>query len=726
MTIAGFPVPVGYCRPRPKIARRSATAAVAAVAPGIVLLAAALLVVLPRAGAGQDVDSCFPFVAPRRVSDGSGQATQTATGLDVANNAYIAMVIDERIKVKIIGPALDIDVPLAADGLGQGDPDFATTSSGITYMSFIQLNENTPGEGSEIYLTDNQGGGGGFHAPTNVSNNRADDYAPRLVLDQKNHPHLAWAQRVGDLESRVLYLNTGLGNAGPGGGTPIPAAVGDYPHLFVDDKGVVHLVYSRKKDLFYNNNLGGTFNNEIAITTTAEEPESSASIGVDPAGTVLVAFQSRHSLYYATKPPEAGFRPAQLVDAGGILNPRMRVRSRGQVTIVYAKEGDIHYVIGQSTFLVPPQRICEPTEQVESLPSLEVDLEGNIHLSYIRGGDVFYTNTAKQPVADFSAIPTVGEVPLTVHFGDLSSGGGIQVWDWDFGDGATSKEQNPVHTYTKPEKYKVTLTVSGPGGVSSTKERPDFIFVQDPFFTMRIPDQRVFPGQTDVWFPVITARKERSQGFQIMTTYDPNFLTLKSVEFSNTVLESRAAPEFYQANNMGTYVDIGCIYEWVEPIDVNNIYLPPGENQVLQQFVFDVSEAAPQGAKTRIELVNNYAISRIFNIFIVDGFARLPALKGSTVEVIVVQPPFPRSFLRGDVDLNGKIELTDAVRILGYLFTGGQPPACFDAADVNDIGRVDISSAVSLLNFLFTGGGQPAVPYPNKGLDPTSDGLTDC
>jgi len=665
---------------------------------------------------GQEFD-CTPYAQPKRVTDGSGRATQTATGLDVANNAYIATVIDEKIKVRIIGPDLDVDVPVEATGLAQGDPDFATNSSGITFLSFSQLDELD--QGRDVYLTDNQGGGGKFRAPQNVSRSRTDEYAPRLVLDQSGQPHLAWAQSVDEL-TRVMYWSRALGDA-----PPIAAAQGDYPHLYVDSKDVVHLVYSRQNDIYYNNNSGGSFANELRVTTTATEPESSASIGVDPQGNVMICFESRHSLYYVTKlTGSSAFRPPLLVDSGGILNPRMRVRSRGQVTIVYAKEGDINFVIGQSTFLAFPERICVPTDPVESHPSLEIDLQGNVHVSFLRDGEVYYTNNAATPVAEFSGIPTVGEVPLTVRFGDLSSGG-VQVWEWDFGDGATSSEPNPVHTYTTPAEYDVTLTVYGPGGVSNKKVKRKFIFVQDPFYTMRIPDQRVFPGQADVWFPVITGRKERTQGYQIMATYDPNYLVFKTVEFANTIISGKTR-EFFEANDLGTHLDIGCIYEFVDPIDLNNVYLSPGEGQVLQQLVFDVSEGAPQGAKTRVDLVNNYAISRIFNIFIVDGYTRLPALTGSTVEIQVVAPPFPRFFLRGDADGNAKVEITDAIRILNYLFLGGVPPVCIDAADVNDTGRIDISSAVALLNFLFLGGPQPAVPFPNQGLDPTPDGVPDC
>ena len=56
-----------------------------------------------------------------------------------------------------------------------------------------------------------------------------------------------------------------------------------------------------------------------------------------------------------------------------------------------------------------------------------------------------------------------------VAFKDLSQGE-ITSWNWDFGDGATSTEQNPVHQYKdKPGRegiYTVILSVTGPGGRS--------------------------------------------------------------------------------------------------------------------------------------------------------------------------------------------------------------------------------------------------------------------
>lgn len=77
--------------------------------------------------------------------------------------------------------------------------------------------------------------------------------------------------------------------------------------------------------------------------------------------------------------------------------------------------------------------------------------------------------------ADFSGTPTSGRTGLKVKFTDESTGP-VKRWLWDFGDGGTSKVQNPVHTYRKPGTYTVTLTIKN-GSSTSTKSKTDYITV---------------------------------------------------------------------------------------------------------------------------------------------------------------------------------------------------------------------------------------------------------
>ncbi len=55
------------------------------------------------------------------------------------------------------------------------------------------------------------------------------------------------------------------------------------------------------------------------------------------------------------------------------------------------------------------------------------------------------------PVANFAGTPITGCYPLRTQFTDLSIAtiGNIAQWQWDFGDGFVSTQQNPNHTYTR-------------------------------------------------------------------------------------------------------------------------------------------------------------------------------------------------------------------------------------------------------------------------------------
>lgn len=99
------------------------------------------------------------------------------------------------------------------------------------------------------------------------------------------------------------------------------------------------------------------------------------------------------------------------------------------------------------------------------------------------------TVCGKRPVADFtySGEVTPGDPPVAafswngpitgnpiwdVEFTDASSGD-ITSWDWDLGDGNSSTDQNPVHTYAGPGPYTVVLTVTGPGGADTDSQVVD-------------------------------------------------------------------------------------------------------------------------------------------------------------------------------------------------------------------------------------------------------------
>ncbi|AKB29128.1 cell surface protein [Methanosarcina siciliae T4/M] len=70
------------------------------------------------------------------------------------------------------------------------------------------------------------------------------------------------------------------------------------------------------------------------------------------------------------------------------------------------------------------------------------------------------------PIPSFTTDASSGRVPFTVQFTDTTTGN-VSTWSWDFGDGETSDEQNPVHTYVTEGTHTVTLTTTGPGGTDT-------------------------------------------------------------------------------------------------------------------------------------------------------------------------------------------------------------------------------------------------------------------
>jgi PKD repeat protein len=77
--------------------------------------------------------------------------------------------------------------------------------------------------------------------------------------------------------------------------------------------------------------------------------------------------------------------------------------------------------------------------------------------------------------ADFSADIYTGQWPIKVHFTDNSMGS-PDAWAWDFGDGNTSIEQNPSHTYNNTGLYTVSLKICN-GTVCDTVVKTGLVHV---------------------------------------------------------------------------------------------------------------------------------------------------------------------------------------------------------------------------------------------------------
>ena len=79
------------------------------------------------------------------------------------------------------------------------------------------------------------------------------------------------------------------------------------------------------------------------------------------------------------------------------------------------------------------------------------------------------------------ADPDEGAPPLKVQFTASveEEEGGPFSFKWDFGDGQSSAEQNPSHTYEKVGEYTATLTVTNQKGNKGNDEIDIFVETDD-------------------------------------------------------------------------------------------------------------------------------------------------------------------------------------------------------------------------------------------------------
>jgi PKD repeat protein len=108
-------------------------------------------------------------------------------------------------------------------------------------------------------------------------------------------------------------------------------------------------------------------------------------------------------------------------------------------------------------------------DELENVATASADVTLNFDPACLDFDDV----GSAEPVAAFTFNPIGAEgCSATVQFIDQSER--ATSYSWDFGDGTTSQEQNPIHDYTSPFipslTYRVLLRVDGPGGSNEIEQ----------------------------------------------------------------------------------------------------------------------------------------------------------------------------------------------------------------------------------------------------------------
>ncbi len=150
-----------------------------------------------------------------------------------------------------------------------------------------------------------------------------------------------------------------------------------------------------------------------------------------------------------------------------------------------------------------------------------------------------------------------------------------------------------------------------------------------------------------------------------------------------------------------------------------------GTQSILQVSVSSTSPASSGGDVTGCLQVVDGLIGQgqpVSSVFTIAGKSR-PACNKDTIKAnVIIRAREVTTFLRGDANDDGGIDIADPVWIINELFRNGPESPCQDAADANDDDGVDLADATYLINYQFLGGPPPPAPFPGCG-EGSDDGV---
>ncbi len=182
-----------------------------------------------------------------------------------------------------------------------------------------------------------------------------------------------------------------------------------------------------------------------------------------------VSTHTKHNLIIVDERPVPDFT-ADVQDGGVPLTVRFTDMSGGNPNRWRWDFGDGK----ESSTRHPTHTYHRPGSYRVGLTVSGPDISGSL----VRTG---YITVGEKPEAQFTADTTFGTEPLTVRFRDTSTGD-PKNWVWEFGDGSSSTERHPSHTYTQEGIYPVSLMVLNAYG-SDRLEKTDHITVRTSMST---------------------------------------------------------------------------------------------------------------------------------------------------------------------------------------------------------------------------------------------------
>ena len=208
------------------------------------------------------------------------------------------------------------------------------------------------------------------------------------------------------------------------------------------------------------------------------------------------------------------------------------------------------------------------------------------------------------------------------------------------------------------------------------------------------------------------------QGVSMAIEFDPQAIRFDGFDLNGTIAEVFGAEFFAPVieNDQG-YCSVGLLMDSVPPFDHQSIPAT-GFDTLLVNADVVVLSAAPEATGVDLRLGTLVGDPPVGNTFVVGFGSFVPETGNGRLGLLVERP-----FVRGDINDDGLIDISDAVLILQWLFLGLHNPECQKAGDTNDSGQVLLDDILLILQYQFWGGIALPAPFPEMGFDSTPDDL---
>ena len=303
------------------------------------------------------------------------------------------------------------------------------------------------------------------------------------------------------------------------------------------------------------------------------------------------------------------------------------------------------------------------------------------------GNNIILGNTHEHFV-NFTADPTTGWAPLEVTFEDHTAD--ASAWLYDFGDGDSATTASPTHRYDVGGVYTVSLAATTPVG-TRTRTARNLVAVLADTVTF-VPDS-AFPGQT-VAIPIAVANTQNVEELTI-----PLRLSRIPVELRPDSIRAGARTAAWPNPAIIQYQQVSDQYLMtLHLLAPPTESLPPGSGEVARLFA-TIDWEAPVGAHNVVDTSQGgtYQCELLSSLMSIA-----PKVSAGTVGT--------RYIMRGDINADNRLTLTDLTLLVNYLFLEGPRPMAFVAADCTADSQVTLTDLTRLLNHLFLGG-PPPEPY---------------